>query len=94
VCAENGDLETARLLLDSGATRTINEWGGLSGYTALGYAAQRLNVPMIRALLEAGADPEVRDLDSGTARDRIPARPPSPSDEREWEEARRLLKVP
>src|SRR5689334_19576827 len=51
--AEVGNLDMASLLLGAGATRTINDWGGLTGYTALGHAANRLDLPMIKLLLDA-----------------------------------------
>jgi hypothetical protein len=42
--------------------------------TALGRAASRLNLSMIKLLLEAGADPKALDDDHRTARERLPER--------------------
>lgn len=75
-CAEQGDLETAKLLLEHGAHKTIDDSGGACGCTALGRAAMGLNLPMIDLLLAAGADPEARDADGRTARQRLPAGEP------------------
>lgn len=55
-----GDTAMAATLLRLGAVSTIDEYGGPpcgSGRTALGIAADRLDVPMIALLLDAGADP-------------------------------------
>jgi ankyrin repeat protein len=74
VCVERGDHETAAMLLRCGATRSIDGFGGPSGMTALGRAANRLDLPMLRLLLQAGADPEGRDADRMLARERLPPR--------------------
>jgi hypothetical protein len=65
-CAEHGHLEMARLLLLCGATKTIHESGGPTGMNALGFAATRLNVDMVRLLLAHGADPRIEDVDYTT----------------------------
>jgi len=65
-CAENGSLEMARLLLLCGANKTIHEGGGPAGMNALGYAATRLHVDIVRLLLAHGADPLVGDADDIT----------------------------
>ena len=88
-CASVGDLGIATLLLGAGATRTINEWGGQAGYTALGLAASRLDIPMMRLLLDAGADPVAPDEDDRPARDRLPPR--DESDCQAWDAAFELL---
>ena len=88
-CAGVGDLGIASLLLGAGAARTINEWGGQAGYTALGLAASRLDIPMMRLLLDAGADPEAPDEDDRHARDRLPPR--AESDSQTWDAAFELL---
>lgn len=79
-CVENGDRETAALLLQYGASKTIDEFGGACGYTALGMAARKLNLGMIDLLLDAGANPEALDEDYQTAREHVP--PPGSVDER------------
>ena len=89
-CAGVGNLGIAALLLSAGAARTINEWGGLTGYTALGLAASRLDIPMMRLLLDAGADPEAPDEDDRPARDRLPPR--DESDSQAWDAAFELLR--
>jgi uncharacterized protein len=65
-CAEKGYVEVARLLLRCGATKTIDEWGGDRPMTALGLAAQRLHVEMVKLLLAHGADPQGKDVDGLT----------------------------
>ena len=89
-CAGVGALGIAALLLGAGATRTINEWGGQAGYTALGLAASRLDIAMMRLLLDAGADPEAPDEDDRPARDRLPPR--GASDSQIWDTAFELLR--
>jgi|GEM_PF-1460957 len=69
---EKDDREMATLLLRCGADKTINSFGGFSGMTALGRAVWQLNVPMVKLLLDAGADPESLDLDFKTALERLP----------------------
>ncbi|PTL85022.1 ankyrin repeat domain-containing protein [Vitiosangium sp. GDMCC 1.1324] len=84
-----GDLGIAFLLLGAGAARTINDWGGLTGYTALGHAARRLDLPMIKLLLDAGADPRAPDEDGRPAHYRLPPR--AESDSQTWDAAFELL---
>jgi len=88
-CAGAGNLGIATLLLGAGATRTINDWGGLTGYTALGHAARRLDLPMIKLLLDAGADPRAPDEDGLPAHYRLPPR--DESDSQAWDAAFELL---
>ncbi|WP_395845155.1 ankyrin repeat domain-containing protein [Archangium violaceum] len=88
-CAEQGEHAMASLLLRCGATRSINEAGGLSCMTALGLAASRLDVPMSEPLLQAGAAPEVLDLDRQTAREHLPPR--TSENQRAWDAAEALL---
>jgi uncharacterized protein len=88
-CAEVGNVVMASLLLRSGATQTINDWGGLTGCTALGIAISRLDLPMMRLLLDAGADPDATDDDRRPTRDRLPPR--DESDSQTWDAAFELL---
>jgi ankyrin repeat protein len=88
-CVERGNVGMATLLLAAGATRTINDWGGLTGYTALGHAARRLDLPMIKLLLDAGADPRAPDEDGRPAHYRLPPR--AESDSQTWDAAFELL---
>ncbi|WP_434384520.1 ankyrin repeat domain-containing protein [Melittangium boletus] len=88
-CAEVGNVAMATLLLDAGATRTLNDWGGLTGCTALGIAISRLDLPMMRLLLDAGADPEATDDDRQPTRDRLPPR--DESDAPIWDAAFKML---
>ena len=88
-CAEFGDHELVAMLLRCGATQTIDESGGLSGMTALGRAASRLDLPMLELLLRAGADPLVLDADRQTAREHLPPR--TPHNQESWDTAATLL---
>lgn len=63
-------IEAVRLL-HCGAGKTIDEGGGSTGMNALGFAATRLDVDMVRLLLAHGASPEARDLDKRTPLDRL-----------------------
>jgi hypothetical protein len=86
---EQGSFEMAKLLLEYGAERTINEAGGFCGCTALALAASKLDIAMIELLLKNGADPDTRDADGQTARQYLP--PPDESDNEAWDAARDLL---
>jgi len=81
--------EIAALFLRYGADATINESGGFCGYTALGLAAHKLNGPMIKLLIDAGADPEACDSDGRSPRDHLPPR--EASDPVAWNAALELL---
>jgi ankyrin repeat protein len=72
VSVEQNNYEMAALLLRCGAYKKINSYGGLSGMSALGRAIWQLNPPMVKLLLDAGADPEALDLDRETAVQRLP----------------------
>jgi ankyrin repeat protein len=87
---ERGDLSTAATLLRCGATATINDAGGAMGASALGHAATRLDLPMIKLLLQWGADPEALDADGLTAHARLPA--PSLENQSAWIQADQLLR--
>jgi ankyrin repeat protein len=65
-CAQNGLLEMARLLLLCGANKTMHEGGQPAHMNALGYAATRLNIDMVKLLLAHGADPLIEDFDDMT----------------------------
>jgi uncharacterized protein len=97
VCAQEGYLEMARLLLLCGANKTIHEaGGGGSGMNALGYAATRLNVDMVRLLLTHGADPLVEDNDRMTTFTRLQytRHPDDPASQDRLQEIRQLLGEP
>ena len=99
-CAEKGYLEMARLLLLCGATKTIHEGGGPAGMNALGYAATRLHVDMVRLLLAHGADPLVGDADDITVFRRLQFTvelgrvPDDPASQDRLREIRQLLGAP
>jgi uncharacterized protein len=69
--AHAGDIELARLLLARGAARGIDGGGGVTGMNALGLAARRLDVAMVRLLLDAGARPDAADADGWVASRRV-----------------------
>src|SRR5262249_14172134 len=71
---EQDDLPMTNLLLISGAEQSLSCSGGPSGMNALGRAAWMLNIPMIRLLLEAGADPTQRDSDDQASTECLPQR--------------------
>ena len=89
-CVEHRDYDTAAMLLRCGATRTIDSAGGLRGMTALGLAANQLDLRMIELLLQAGADPQALDSDKFTAYRRLPARGET-KDDAAWLAAQMLL---
>lgn len=89
LCAERGDRDMAALLLLCGADRTIERAGGLSGNTALGWAAAKLDLPMIELLLRAGADSGTTDADRERPSDHLPPR--TPENAALWDAAAVLL---
>jgi len=99
-CAEHGHLEMARLLLLCGATKTIHEGAGPTGLNALGFAATRLNVDMVRLLLAHGADPRIEDVDDMTTFTRLQYAveggriPDDPASQARLQEIRALLGEP
>lgn len=99
-CAEKGYPEMARLLLLCGATKTIHEGAGPAGMNALGYAATRLHVDMVRLLLAHGADPRIGDGDDMTTFRRLQLTvelgrvPDDPASQDRLREIRRLLGEP
>ncbi len=89
LCVEQNDQEMVALLLRCGADKTINQAGaGPMGMNALGFAAYRLNLPMIKMLLAAGADPAVA-VDYRTAQQCLPPR--DTAHPHAWDEAMVLL---
>lgn len=100
ICAQKGYLEMARLLLLCGANKTIHEAGGAGGMNALGLAAYKLNVDMVRLLLAHGADPNVEDNDRMTVfdnlriKERVMELPDDPAAQKRLQEIRRLLGEP
>jgi ankyrin repeat protein len=89
MAVEQDDLELTAMLLGHGAEKGINRPGGVSGMTPLAVAASNLNIALIRLLMEAGADPEVHDADSQTARDYLPPRDQADPDV--WDSALEML---
>jgi ankyrin repeat protein len=90
VAAARGDRAMVSLLLGAGAAKTIDDWGGLSGRTALGLAAEQLDVPMMKMLLDAGADPSAQGEYGLTASHLLPPR--EQSDPEAWDAAYELLR--
>ena len=88
-CARTGDCYVASLLLAAGAGRTINERDWRSNH-ALGLAAYRLDLSMMRMLLAAGADPDATDEDDEEYDHLLPWRVASNQDE--WDAASELLR--
>ncbi|MET0401630.1 MAG: ankyrin repeat domain-containing protein [Cystobacter sp.] len=86
---EDGNLDMASLVLAAGATRTINDWGGLLGFTALGIAIWQLDIPMMKLLLDASADPDAPDDSRRSTRERLPPR--DESNLLQWDTAFELL---
>lgn len=81
--------EMAELFLRHGASATINNSGGFCGYTALILAVRKLDIRMIKLLLDAGADPETSDSDGRTPREHLPPR--TTADPDKWNRAMELL---
>jgi ankyrin repeat protein len=82
-------LPLAELLLQYGAEKTIDDFGGDWSWTALGHAAHNFDTDMIQLLLRAGANPEAEDDTGLTARDRLPPR--ETQDPAAWDRVMELL---
>jgi len=67
--AGNGDLDSARTLLEAGAD--IEYFGGTDGATVLGAAAFAGHIEMVRFLLESGADVNGQDVNYNTLLKRL-----------------------
>lgn len=99
-CVQKRLTQMARLLLQCGATKTINEAGGAAGMNALGMAAYWLDVEMVRLLLAYGADSNVLDHDQDTVFEVLESRaqredlPLDATDQDRLREIRRLLGDP
>jgi len=65
ICARNGSLNTLKLLLGSGAQ--VNLVSEDRGSTALFDGAMKKNAPLVKVLIEAGADTNIRDKDGQSA---------------------------
>lgn len=89
MCVEQGDLKMAATLLRAGATKSIGESTTPTGMNALGHAADRLDIEMIRLLLVWGASTTARDVDRHTARERLPKR--TEENAEKWDLALELL---
>ncbi|MBK3396931.1 ankyrin repeat domain-containing protein [Methylobacterium ajmalii] len=88
-CVENNDLEFAKNLLAKGAEKIIDQCSAIEGRSALGMAVHRLNVDMVRLLLDAGADVGKMDYNFDTIRDCLP--PIDSSNEIAWNEISQLI---
>jgi ankyrin repeat protein len=89
MAVEKDDVEMAKLLLQFGARESIDRIGGVSGHTPLGQAAANLNLPMIKLLVDNGADTEALDGDSQIARRYLPSR--DESDTEIWDTSLEVL---
>jgi len=65
ICARNGSINTLKLLLGSGAQ--VNLISEDRGSTALFDGAMKKNAALVKALIEAGADTNIRDKDGQSA---------------------------
>lgn len=92
-CVKSKRYEMARLLLHCGATKTIDKGGGPAGMHALGLATSRLDVEMVKLLLEFGADPHAEDVDHMTAFRQLEflAVPEDPGEQERFHEICRLF---
>jgi hypothetical protein len=75
-----------------GAAKTIEESHHFACKTALGIAANRLDIEMIRLLLAWGASITAHDVDYYTARERLPPR--TEENAEKWDLALKMLSPP
>jgi uncharacterized protein len=71
--AHKDDLKMVNLLVKHGLSDMINDSGGMAGMNALGIAISSLNLPMVKTLIKAGADPSFKDANLRVAEDIIPS---------------------
>ena len=88
-CVDNNNLGFAKKLLAKGAKRTIDRCSAIEGRSALGMAVHRLNVDMVKLLLEAGADTNLMDYNFDTIRECLP--PIDESNKIAWHKISKLL---
>ncbi len=88
-CVTEKEPQLLATLLRAGAAQTINQVGGFGGMNPLGYAANLVDIEMIRLLLGWGASLDVTDGDHRTARQRLPER--TEENAAEWDVAFELL---
>jgi uncharacterized protein len=75
ICVKRGHRKMVATLLRAGATKTIEECAGDgAGMDALGHAAYRLDIEIIKLLLAWGASLTNRDVDRRIPRDCLPPR--------------------
>ncbi len=89
MCVEQGDLKMAATLLRAGATKSMGESTTPTGRNALGHAADKLNLEMIKLLLAWGASLTAWDVDRCTAQERLPDR--TEENAETWDIAFKLL---
>lgn len=89
LCAAAQNLELVTLLLQYEAGQTIDEIGGVLGWSALSHSASNFDVPMIELLIREGADPEAIGEYGETSRDALPPR--EEHDPQEWDRAMEML---
>ncbi len=71
---ECDEMNIVKLLIQHGANKTVNHFGGSCGISALTFSVKNLNIPMTEILLKAGADPDALDADDQSARAYLPER--------------------
>lgn len=76
-------------MLASGATTTMDKIGGFCGCNALQLAVGNLDIVIVRLLLEAGANPWVKDVDQRIAIRHLPA--PTDENRADWDAVRELV---
>lgn len=70
------DLKLVKLLLDYGAIKSVNVAGGIAGMSPLGIAIHKVNIPIIKLLIAAGANPHQLDGDLLMPIERLPDNAP------------------
>ncbi len=88
IAVEQSYIEIIPILLRFGAIDSINDLRLYSGMTVLGLAVSKLNIPVIKLLLAANANPLILDDYNQTAFEHLPPRDINPID---WDEAMNLL---
>ncbi|MFK7991807.1 MAG: ankyrin repeat domain-containing protein [Sandaracinaceae bacterium] len=92
LAAAAGNTSMVREMLARGQCRgELDRWVGFSGRSMLGHAANRLDFPLIRMLIEAGAGLDVADDAYRIPLENLPPR--ASSNPETWDRAARLLTV-
>jgi ankyrin repeat protein len=89
MAVKDSNLGLVRTLLDHGAKKGVNDCSPSVGFGALRIAIGKLDAPMVKLLLDAGADPHAKTLDWDTPMSALPKR--NESNAEKWDAVTALV---